>query len=400
MQRFTAKQYLQIDIANNFGLDKEDWLDRLKWFEQNESQLELLVNQAEEPALYHAGVMAYREVEAGKPIGYPVAFDATASGMQILSCLTGDRQAASLCNVINTGRRVDGYTAIYLAMLEVLGEGGKIDRKDVKSAVMTSFYGSEAIPKQVFGEGVLLRIFEDVMSTKAPAAWELNQFFLSIWDPEATAYHWVLPDNFHVHTKVMVKEQETVHFLNKPYDTFREVQGTKEKGRSLSANSVHSLDGMVVREMVRRCDYDRAKVDALQTALVAWNEHMGTVEGKDTDMVRTLWAHYEESGYLSARIIDHLNLGNLGVVDIDVIQDLLDSLPAKPFKVLTVHDCFRCLPNYVNDLREQYNRQLMLIAKSDLLSFLLSQIMGKKIKIGKLDADLWKDIMDSDYALS
>ena len=157
---------------------------------------------------------------------------------------------------------------------------------------------------------------------------------------------------------------------------------------------------MVVREMVRRCDYDRAKVDALQTALVPWNKHMGTVEGKDTDMVRTLWAHYEESGYLSARIIDHLNLGNLGVVDIDVIQDLLDSLPAKPFKVLTVHDCFRCLPNYVNDLREQYNRQLMLIAKSDLLSFLLSQIMGKKIKIGKLDTDLWKDIMDSDYALS
>ena len=398
MQHFTARQYLQIDVANNFGLDKEDWLDRIKWFEQNETQLESLIDEAEEPALFHAAVMAYRAVDAGQPIGYPVAFDATASGMQILSCLTGDRQAAELCNVINVGRRMDSYTAIYLAMLEVLGEGGKIDRKDVKSAVMTSFYGSEAIPKQVFGEGVLLRIFENVMSEKAPAAWELNQFFLSIWNPDAIAYHWVLPDNFHVHTKVMVKEEETVHFLNKPFQTFREVQGTKEKGRSLSANSVHSLDGMVVREMVRRCDYDQARVAQIE-GMLHRGQSLWTDEKQDA-LVATLWQHYLDSGYLSARILDCIGSANITDEMIEPITELVESLPAKPFKVLTVHDCFRCLPNYVGDLRLQYNRQLMLIARSNMLSFILSQIMGKQVNIGKLDADMWKEIMDSDYALS
>lgn len=61
---------------------------------------------------------------------------------------------------------------------------------------------------------------------------------------------------------------------------------------------------------------------------------------------------------------------------------------------------FRCHPNYANDLRIQYARQLMLIAKSDLLSDLISQIISRKVEIGKLDPELWQDIMDTDYALS
>ncbi|QDH84011.1 RNA polymerase [Achromobacter phage vB_AxyP_19-32_Axy11] len=400
MQTFTPMQYLQIDIANNFGLDKEDWLDRIKWFEQNENQLEALVEQADEPALYHAGVMAYRKAEQGLPIGYPVAFDATASGMQILACLTGDRKAAELCNVVNAGRRMDSYTSIYHKMLDVLGEGAKIKRNDVKQAVMTAFYGSEAIPRQVFGEGsMLLRIFEQVMSEAAPGAWELNKFFLDIWNPDATAYHWVLPDNFHVHTKVMVKEVEVVHFLNKPYETFREVQGTKEKGRSLSANSVHSLDGMVVREIVRRCDYDQTRINEVLAVLRGQMIELPN-EDHNVEMTLTLWKHYLDTGYLSARILDHIDTTTLMLVDPNVIWDLIESLPSKPFKVLTVHDCFRVLPNYVTDLRKQYNNQLYLIAKSNILSSILSQIMGKKVNIGKLDPSMINEILKADYALS
>ncbi len=135
MQTFTAIQNLKIDISNNFGNDKLDWEPRIDWFDANEAQLEALVPQADEPALYHAGVMAYRAVQRGEPIGYPVAFDATNSGMQILACLTGCRKTARLCNVIDTGHRVDGYMEIYTGMLNNTGGAAKIDRKEVKQAV-------------------------------------------------------------------------------------------------------------------------------------------------------------------------------------------------------------------------------------------------------------------------
>lgn len=79
-QEFTGKQYLQIDIANNFGLDKKDWMDRISWFQENEPQLETLVNQAENPALFYAGVQAWRDTQQGLPSGYPISLDACSSG--------------------------------------------------------------------------------------------------------------------------------------------------------------------------------------------------------------------------------------------------------------------------------------------------------------------------------
>ena len=63
-------------------------------------------------------------------------------------------------------------------------------------------------------------------------------------------------------------------------------------------------------------------------------------------------------------------------------------------------DCFRCLPTYGNDLRYQYNLQLQLIAQSNLLGNLISQIIGKPVRIGKLDPDLHLEIIEANYSLS
>lgn len=117
-------------------------------------------------------------------------------------------------------------------------------------------------------------------------------------------------------------------------------------------------------------------------------------------MTEKLWDHYQKSGYLSARILDYIDEETIHLVERQEILELINSLPEKPFKLIAVHDCFRCLPTYGNDLRKQYNIQLMLIAKSNLLQFLVSQILGRDVTLGKLDPDLWKDIVDSDYALS
>lgn len=80
MQTFTAKEYLKIDIANSFGLDKTTWDERINWFDQNENNLFDLLASADEPAMFFAGISAWFDVKEGKPSGYPISLDATASG--------------------------------------------------------------------------------------------------------------------------------------------------------------------------------------------------------------------------------------------------------------------------------------------------------------------------------
>lgn len=398
MQLFTPSQYLKIDIASQFGLDKASWDERICWFDQNEGKLDDLVNKAENPALFFAGTRAWKDYKAGVPSGYPISLDATSSGLQLLAALTGDRKAAQLSNVIDAGQRNDAYTVVYEYMCSVLGDSVKIERSMTKDAIMTALYGSTAVPKRVFGGGKLLQVFYETMKTLAPGAWELNEIMLSLWNPTVLSNDWVLPDNFHVRIKVIDTVCETVHFLNEPYDTYHKVNQRKKTGRSLGANTIHSLDGMVVREMTRRCSYNPVKVDNVINAL---NHSWHAMEANENyEMTEILWNHYKKTGYLSARILDHIDHNNAGLVDKATVRDLIASLPSKPFQIMCVHDCFRCLPNYANDMRKQYNNQLKLIAKSDLLSSILTQLIGKHVKIEKHSPRMWQEIPHANYALS
>ena len=61
MQEFTGLVYLLIDIANNYGLDKKSWKERIQWTKEHMDELESHLKEAEEPALYYASVKALRQ---------------------------------------------------------------------------------------------------------------------------------------------------------------------------------------------------------------------------------------------------------------------------------------------------------------------------------------------------
>jgi hypothetical protein len=411
MQTFSAIDYLRIDVASNFGLDKLDWDDRITWFDQNEPECEQLLPAAEKPALYHAGISAYRSAARGEPSGYPISLDAASSGLQLLACLAGCEASARLCGVVPTGHREDAYTVIYQAMCAKLGNQAKIDRSQTKSAIMTSLYSSQAIPKQVFGEGDQLMVFYQTMEDLAPGAWALNFALQQLWQPYALSHDWVLPDNFHAHVKVTDQITRFVQFQNASHAVTLNVnRGTKE-GRSLSPNIVHSTDALVVREMHRRCSFDPKLIERVtqlcrhpRRAAFIGNSEWGTRKGETREtrehdvMLDKLWGHYLESGFLSARIFEYLDTRNIGMVDSEVIRDLVESLPKKPFPVISIHDCFRVHPNYGNDLRRQYNKILSEIAASDLLAFFASQVTGQRIQVTK-GADISKKILEANYTL-
>lgn len=402
-QTFTPLQYLQIDIASNYGLDKETWNTRLEWFRENEHQLADLAVEAENPALYAAGLMAYDLAKAGKPVHYMISLDATASGAQIMAATVGCRKSAELCNVVDTGNREDFYTRIHEGVLARCPDANDITRAQSKQAGMTHLYNSKAEPRKAYGaDSPALQAFYQTFAEDAPGVEQLNQAIYRMRNPEATEYNWVLPDNFHAGYKVEDILYYNVEFMGQQKTIAVKSQQPNDQDRALGANVIHSIDGMIVREIIRRCDYDVEVYTELAEMLMqeTWlpaSSH--TKFTKDDEMVQTLWSHYQQTGFLSARIIDHLTMYNVYMVDYSVILKLLKSMPKKPFKVLAVHDCFRVHPNYGNDIREQYNNLLSLLANSTILDSVLSQATQKSWYVPKFD-HIVTDIKDANYALS
>lgn len=404
-QEFTPLEYLMIDVANNFGLDKDDWDDRISWFRQNEENLETMLEQASEPALFYAGVEAYRRAVKGLPIGYPISLDATSSGAQLLAVMVGCRKSAKLCNVLDVGSRMDLYTSHYQAMCDLVSMPKKITRKEAKQAIMTAFYGSTAMPRVVFGEGELLEAFYKVMEENTPGIWELNQALLGLWRADAYSHDWVMPDNFHVHVKVMDDHAEKIDFLGHSYTVHSKINQPMTSGLSIGANLVHSVDGMVVREISRRCTFDHSrKVEVMELCIDAathTNEDR-IYKSKAANMIRTLLARHEASGFLSARIIDHIDSSTIQLLDAaqrTAVWDLVASMPERSFPVLAVHDCFRVHPNHANDLRRQYNQILHEIANSKILENLATQIAGEPVIVTSYGS-FGNDILEANYSLS
>jgi hypothetical protein len=423
-------QYLKMDVAAHYGHDKENWDVRLNWTELHDSELEDLVPYASTPAMYHAAVQALRLAQAGKPSGYPISLDATASGLQFLSLLTGCEKSARLCNVVSTGNREDAYMVIYKQMqmdmdmdmddrademIQKLKAAGHelptTSREDVKQAMMCALYGSTAEPKKIFGAGTpLLDQFYITISEMAPGAWALNEALQALWQPGALSHDWIMPDNFHVHAKVEKSVTDCVQFLGASvFVTFSVNEGTK-KGKALGPNIIHSVDGMVVREMQRRCSYRLGlKADLLHWIAQYEGHGMPKIsivnqQCKATEQALMLWTRSQQSGFLSARILECLNKENIPLLvgrgmQLHKIKEMVSQLPDKPFSIMAIHDCFRVLPNYGNDLRRQYNLIISQIASSNLLSFIASQVAGRLMPVNKL-GDLSQLTLDAEYALS
>lgn len=341
MTPFTPIQYLQIDIANAYGLDKQSWTDRIEWVCDHEDTLEEYTKHAEEPAQFMAGVMAYRKAQKGEAIGYLCGLDATASGLQLLSILAGCEKSASICNVINTGQREDAYTRLYQEVCAKLGTTQSVVRKAVKAALMTHLYGSKLEPIKAFGEDTPeLKAFYQSIDELLPGANTLNYDLISLWQANAYSHNWILPDGYEVVVKVEDTITHQVQFLGETYECNETVNQPKEKGLAMGANIVHSIDGMIVREMNRRCNYNVENVNALYCHLVKEQGKAYTLREKDFDLLRILEL-YNETNFMSAVVIEYLDQYNSGHLDNSqkqAVLALLEEMPGKPFKLLCIHD--------------------------------------------------------------
>jgi hypothetical protein len=200
---------------------------------------------------------------------------------------------------------------------------------------MTALYGSTATPKAVFGEDV--DVFYETMEKMAPGAWDLNLGIQELWDEvEGTTYDWTMPDNFYACIETHDKDVIKFKFLDEEFQVVQKVNERPRFHKGLGPNLIHSVDGMIVREMYRRCQYD---IKTMQRVLeLIANGVTGETNGKSAPMVQILWDLYLESGFLSVRILDYLYEDTCGLVDMQIIQDLIVTMPHTPFQLVTVHD--------------------------------------------------------------
>lgn len=92
---FTPRQWLEMDMARSYGLDKASWAERLVWATNNPT----FVEGAKEPFLYKSALTACQQASQGLPVDHLISLDATASGIQCLALMAQDAESAAAVNL-------------------------------------------------------------------------------------------------------------------------------------------------------------------------------------------------------------------------------------------------------------------------------------------------------------
>jgi DNA-directed RNA polymerase len=141
MKRFTAWEWLLIDAATQYGLDKQVFETRLQWSIDHIHELEdMASHEWKEKPLYLKAVMAIRKVQKGESTGHMIGIDSSASGMQLMSAITNCISGATATGLIDPDKRADVYTeATALINKELVASNLSISvpRADMKQAIMT-----------------------------------------------------------------------------------------------------------------------------------------------------------------------------------------------------------------------------------------------------------------------
>ena len=300
MQEFTGLEYIKIAAANEFGMDKLSWKDRIFWFDYNERDLFSLVDQAANKFLYTKAINAYQDAVNGVPTGYIMSLDATASGLQIMACLSGCLKTAAAVNLIDTGDREDVYTEVATGMNLILDPVDAVVRADVKKPVMTHYYNKS---RQGSLRGERENAFHEVLNSLFSGAEDVMNLINECWDNSALYHKWVTPDG-HVSKVKVTEAMDTrieVDELDHTTFTYRYTSNQPStRHTSLCPNYIHSLDAWVARMMVRMAHKQGFQLAHIHDSFWASPNHMNKVRNN----YRVILAKLADSDALNKFMLD------------------------------------------------------------------------------------------------
>lgn len=393
-KEYSPMQYLAIDIANQMGFDKQTFESRISWVKTNRDKLESYQDQAEEPMLFKKAVNAFRQAEEGIPTGHVIGLDSASSGLQLMSAMMGCKAGMALTGLIMPNVRADAYSLITKAMNEKVPV--EVTRKEAKDAVMKGLYGSTKVPKDIFGD--LVPFFYETMHEQAPGAMQLLELLRQGWNPEVDRNTWALPDGYMAMVPITETVDKKVHIAQLRYTPVVRIQviAPQERGLSLIANVIHSVDAYVLRSLVRRCNYSVRDVKDGIKALTTLNHYP-----KDSEYLDA----WQRTGIVDMTMING-NTAEIAGYPKEMRQQLIRMLNMclehKPFEIITVHDDFKCSPVNANQMRRVYADILGDLVDSTLVDDLLNQVYQDDKVMQKLGdvKELAKIVRESNYGLS
>jgi DNA-directed RNA polymerase len=281
--------WLAFQVATTYGLDKATMADRVEWTRANTELISRIAQnpldtisewrKAEEPWCFLASCFEYFDCCIActrETSGLPVGIDATCSGLQHLSAMTGDRKAASLVNVTPTDVPADGYKTVAEQAKKHLDEKYHeyLTRKVTKRTVMTTPYGvtrhsargyirealkeagcdlSEAGLLTTFTEAIYSKAMPEVFAGPVRVMNWIQESAVRILRSGADELVWTTPSGF------VVRQQANKPILKKVrsnlmgegtiwprvYDGPGEVDIDKHKSCT-APNLVHSLDASLL----------------------------------------------------------------------------------------------------------------------------------------------------------
>lgn len=165
-------------------------------------------------------------------------------------------------------------------------------------------------------------------------------------------------------------------------------------------NTVQSIDGFIVRELCRRCNYDKPQFQRVLSLLKrrASQRHLNGVE---LDSIQKIW---KDQNMVSLVDLDKLYWEDVKTFDFvycDQLITLVERCLERPsFPVITVHDEYQAHPNYLNWVRLTYMEIMAEISDSTIMDDILSKLYKKNIRLQKMAQSISAEIMNGEYAIS
>lgn len=265
-------RWLMIDIANTYGYDKATFNEQVAWVNDINESLERFEHLAESPYEYRKAVEALRTHQRGEKVSHMAYVDCSNQALQLYATLTSDLSTAYICNLSSGDVRTDGYGMLADQMNVELGTN-IFTRKNCKKAMMTTLYGkrnAETVIYEAMSQDEILLMteqgitiesmeiaFANAMVKLAPKAMQSMDLIQKLNDENIETYYWTMPDGFNVKYDVkrdIIYEGNRVskEGVSFNFATETSIYGATKYNAGMAPNVIHSVDGYVAREMVRK----------------------------------------------------------------------------------------------------------------------------------------------------